>query len=136
MFDYTAEDFTRSGEEYDVLIDAAVSRALSECREILTPDGTHVVFGDTGGHWLGGFSRVIHAMAISPFVSQRMRNFTVSPTTDDLELLRDLIESGEVRPIIDRVYPMDEIVAAMAYVLDGHARAKVAVTVGSNAERA
>ena len=131
VIDYTRTDFTLGEEKYDVIIDSAVSRPLSECRRVLAPGGTHVVFGDTGGKWVGGFGRSFQARLLAPFVSQRLRTFTMRANTADLELLRQLLETGEIAPVIDRTYPLEEAAQALAYLLAGHARAKIVVTVST-----
>ncbi len=132
VIDYTRDDFTRSDERYDVIIDSAVSRSLSECRTVLAPNGIYVVFGDSGGHWIGGFRRVFQAMLLAPFVSHELKNFTMRATTEDLELLRELLETGVIAPVIDRTYRLDETQRAMRYLAEGHARAKIVISVWSD----
>lgn len=129
VIDYTQEDYTKGDERYDVILDIAANHSLSKCRGVLTPKGTYVLIGDSGGRWLGGLSRFIKTSVLSPFVSQRMRAFVSKPSKADLLALKELLEAGEVTPIIDRTYPLDETPEAIGYVEKGHARAKVAVTV-------
>ena len=129
VVDYTRDDFADGSERYDVLVDSAASRSLSDCMRALTPEGAYVNFGYPGGRWVGGFGRSLKMGALSPFVSQRMREFVARPTREDLVVLKDLIEAGNVAPVIDRAYPLSETPDALRYVLEGHARGKVVVTV-------
>ncbi len=129
VVDYTTGDFTRNGVRYDLMVDSAVSRTLAECRRALTPEGTYVVFGDSGGHWVGGFRRVLQMRLAAPFVRQEMRSFVTAARGEDLIFLRELIEAGTITPVIDRTYPLAETPAALAYLEHGHARGKVVITV-------
>jgi NADPH:quinone reductase-like Zn-dependent oxidoreductase len=128
--DYTREDFTRAGQRYDVLIDGAGNRTLSEIRRVLTPKGVLVkVGGPNKGNWIGPMMSVVHALALSPLVSQAMRPMLTHPNRADLAALRELIEAGKLTPAIDRTYPLNEAPEAMRYLETGHARAKIVITV-------
>lgn len=129
VIDYTKEDFTKVRQRFDVVIDSAASRSVSDCRRVLTPTGTYVHLGDSGGRWIGGFTHSLKTLLVSPFVSQKMRTFTVSPKQDDLVVLGELIDSGEVTPVIERTYPLIETPQALRYIEEGHARGKVVITV-------
>ena len=87
------------------------------------------VGGENGGRWLGGTDRQLRAHLLSPLVSQKLGTFITSENAEDLEVLRDLIESGKVAPAIDRTYPLSETPAAISYVLAGRARGKVVITI-------
>jgi NADPH:quinone reductase-like Zn-dependent oxidoreductase len=130
VVDYTREDFTRGESRYDLILDIAANHTLSACRRALAPTGTYVLIGDSGGRWIGGMSRFLWMLALSPFVSQQLRPFIASPSSDDLRLLKELIEAGNVTPLIDRTYPLNEVPAAIRYLEEGHAQGKVAITVG------
>jgi NADPH:quinone reductase-like Zn-dependent oxidoreductase len=96
----------------------------------LTPRGTLVIVGsETGGRWLGGFDRSLRAPLLSPFVGQKLSMLASSENGEDLIVLAELIESGQVTPVIARTYPLSETPAAIQYMVDGHARGKVAITV-------
>jgi NADPH:quinone reductase-like Zn-dependent oxidoreductase len=129
VIDYTTEDFTRGSDRYDLIIDAAASRSLRECRRVLRTGGTHVDFAFPGGRWVGGFGRMLTGALSSLFTSQKVRNFVADGNKQDLLILRELAESGELIPVIDRTYSLDEVPDAIRYVESGHARGKVVVTV-------
>jgi NADPH:quinone reductase-like Zn-dependent oxidoreductase len=131
VVDYTAEDVTRLGRRYDVVLQVAGTLSASACRRhLLTPDGTLVLIsGDSPGRWLGPVGRIARGLLQSPFVSQRITLCQVKASKPDLHVLRDLIEKGDVRPVIDRTYSLDEAVDAVTYQDTGHARGKVVITV-------
>ncbi|MBG0820368.1 NAD(P)-dependent alcohol dehydrogenase [Planomonospora sp. ID91781] len=132
VVDYTAEDFTRRGRRYDLLLDCAGSHPASAYRRALTPKGAHVIVGGPGGRWLQPMGRIISALAASPFVSQRTALTDVVRCTENkrnLTTLAGLIEDGRLTPVIDRSYPFEEIPAAIVYQEQGHATGKVVVTV-------
>jgi NADPH:quinone reductase-like Zn-dependent oxidoreductase len=130
VIDYTREDFTQKTERYDFILDNVANHSLSDLRRALTPTGTLVPNG--GGfdnHWFASGGRVIGAHVLNRFVSHRLRPFLVSPKFEDLVVLKELIESGKVTPVIDRTYPLSETSQAVGHVGGGHARGKIAVTV-------
>ncbi len=130
IIDYTKEDFTQSGQQYDLIFQLAGTRSPSECRSALTSNGTLVISsGESEGRWIGPVDRVIKALVLSPFVSQKMVSFTVKPNKEDLQFLRQLIETGKLAPVIDRTYPLAEVPEAIRYLEEGHARGKVVITV-------
>jgi NADPH:quinone reductase-like Zn-dependent oxidoreductase len=128
VIDYTSEDFTRRELQYDVILDMAGTHPLSALRRVLTRRGTCVVVGAPSGRWIAGPDRFIKALLLSPFVSQRMVPFIASPNTKDLMVLKDLVESGDVTPVIDRTYRLKEVPEALRYLEQGHARGKVVIT--------
>ena len=130
IIDYTEEDFTKSGQKYDLIFQLAGTRSPSECRGALTPKGTLVLSsGESDGRWIGPVERIVKALVLSPFVSQKMVSFTVKPNKEDLQFLRQLIETGKLAPVIDRTYPLAEVPEAIRYLEEGHARGKVVITV-------
>jgi NADPH:quinone reductase-like Zn-dependent oxidoreductase len=130
VIDYTREDFTRSGQKYDLIFQLAGTRSPSECRHALTSGGTLVqISGDSDGRWIGPMDRLIKALVLSPFVSQKMASFTVKPNKEDLRFLKQLIEAGQLAPMIERTYPLSETPEAIRYLENGHARGKVVITV-------
>jgi NADPH:quinone reductase-like Zn-dependent oxidoreductase len=130
VIDYTREDFTQSGQKYDLIFQLAGTRSPSECRRALTSDGTLVLSsGESDGRWIGPVDRIIKALVLSPFVSEKMTSFTVKPNKEDLQLLKQLIEVGTLTPVIDRTYPLAEVPEAIRYLEKGHARGKVVITV-------
>jgi 2-desacetyl-2-hydroxyethyl bacteriochlorophyllide A dehydrogenase len=129
VIDYTREDINHSEQRYDAILDMAGNRSLSDLRRALTPDGTLVIVGGSGGRWLMGFGRTLRAVALSPFVSQRLRQFMSTTTKADLVVLAELIESGKVVPAIDRQLPLREAPEAIAYVGRRHTQGKTVITV-------
>ena len=128
VIDYTREDFARSGQKYDLVFQLAGTRSPSECRRVLTSKGTLVqISGDSDGRWIGPMDRIIKALVLSPFVSQKMASFTVKPNKEDLRFLTELIESGKLTPVIDRTYSLSETPEAIRYLESGHARGKVVI---------
>src|SRR5437868_7921330 len=132
VIDYTKEDFAKGEQRYDVILDNVPNHSLSECRRILTPNGKYVMIGGGGpndNRWVGPFGRVIKAMVLSPFTSQKMGMMMADSNQKDLSVLGDLMQSGKVKPVIDRTYKLSEVPAAIAYLEQGHARGKVVITV-------
>jgi NADPH:quinone reductase-like Zn-dependent oxidoreductase len=130
VIDYTKDDFTAIDRQYDFILDNVSNHSLSELRRALTPSGVLVPNGGNfANRWFAGGGRILRAVVLSQFISQKLRNFLVSTTAEDLDALRDLIEAGKVTPVIDRAYPLEEARAAIDHVSAGHARGKVAITV-------
>jgi NADPH:quinone reductase-like Zn-dependent oxidoreductase len=129
VIDYTREDFTQGGQLYDLIFDSVGNRSLSDCRRVLKPDGFLVVVGAPDGRWLGPLVRLLKALLLSPFVSQKLVAFLSKRSKDDLVVLKELIEAGKVTPVIDRRYPLSEVPAAIRYLEEGHAQGKVVITV-------
>lgn len=129
VIDYNQEDFTRSANRYDVVLDNVGNHSMSECRRVLTSNGTLIPNnGTSGGRWVGTMGRIARALLLAPFVSQRLRLFVSVPKREDYTTLQELIESGKVRPVIDRTYPLSEVPEAMRYLEAGHASGKVVIT--------
>ena len=125
VIDYTREEFTELGVRYDVILDTAGNRKLSVLRKALAPRGTLVIVGGEGGtgKFLGGFGRgTLRAPVLSAFTSQTLKGFVAKENAADLVVLKDLIEAGKVRPLIDRVFPLDDVPQAMRYLREGSGR--------------
>jgi NADPH:quinone reductase-like Zn-dependent oxidoreductase len=130
VIDYKREDFAEGDERYDVILDIGGNSSLSRLRRALTPRGTLVIVGgEGGGKWIGGTDRQIRAMMLSPFVGQKLGTFVNKENHEDMLVLKELVESGEVTPIIDRTYPLAEVPEAIRYLEEGHARGKVVISV-------
>ncbi len=131
VIDYTKEDFAKSAEHYDVILDNVPNHSLSECRGVLTPNGKYVMIGGGGpndNRWVGPFGRIIHALVLSPFISQQMGMMMADTSQKDLTILADMMQSGKIKPVIDRTYKLSEVPAAIAYLEEGHARGKVIIS--------
>ena len=130
VLDYTRDEISDGGRRYDVVLDIAGNRSLSELRRALAERGTLVIVGgETGGRWLGGFDRSLRAVVLSPFVNQSLGMLTSKENTADLDALRELIETGEVVPTVDHTYPLSETATAIHDVQDGRIRGKAVIAV-------
>jgi NADPH:quinone reductase-like Zn-dependent oxidoreductase len=129
VVDYTREDFTRSGERYDVLFDNAGSRSWSACKRVLKPDATVVLVGGPKKNRLLGPVGHMLGMRLGSVLSSRRAVFFLSNmNTDTLEALADLVEAGKVKPVIERTYELSQAGEALRYLGEGHTRGKIVVT--------
>jgi NADPH:quinone reductase-like Zn-dependent oxidoreductase len=136
VVDYTREDFTGSGQRYELILDCVGNHSLSECRRALTVAGTLVMVGGPDeGRWLGPLAGTLAAVVLSPFVSQRLR-FVLARLrgNDDLRFIQGLLETGKVTPVIDRSYPLARVPEAIHYLEQGHAAGKVVITMEGRGE--
>ena len=130
VIDYTRADFADGGHRYDVVLDVGGHASLARLRRALAPKGTLVIAGgETGGRWLDGTDRQLRALVLSRFVSQKLTTFICKENHEDLIVLKELIEAGQVVPAIDRAYPLTEAPRAIRYLEQGQARGKVVITV-------
>ncbi|HZB96603.1 MAG TPA: NAD(P)-dependent alcohol dehydrogenase, partial [Herpetosiphonaceae bacterium] len=131
VIDYKNEDFTRSGKQYDLVLDTGGNRSLVQVRRALTPTGTLVLVGGEGGdRWIGGgMWRSLRALVLSRFVSQRLRPVLATANTHDLVVLKQLMETAKIMPIIGRTCALSETPDAIRQLEEGHARGKVVITV-------
>ena len=137
VVDYTREDFTKSSERYDVIIDNVANHSLLENRRVLKPKGIYVLIGGGGPSeqgLIGPLAKPIKAMLLSPFVSQKMGMMMADPSNKDLTILGDMMQSGKLKPVIDRTYKLSEVPEAIRYLEQGHARGKVIITLEHNNE--
>jgi NADPH:quinone reductase-like Zn-dependent oxidoreductase len=131
VIDYVKEDFTRSERRYDLIIDIAGNRSWSDCKRVLNPSSRFVVVGGLSKNpWLGPIGHSA-ALSVASFrASQRVVPlFLAKLSKEDLVLLQGLVESGKVKPVIDRTYSLSETSEAIRYLEQGHARGKVVITV-------
>jgi len=129
VIDYTQQDFTRTGRRYDLILEMAGNRSLADLRRALTPKGTLVLVGGSGGRWFMGTGRTLRAVVLSPFVRQRLRSFFSKPRGADLVVLKELIEAGKLTPVIDRAFPLSETAEAIRYVGERSTQGKTVITV-------
>ena len=132
VIDYTKEDFTKSDQHYDVILDNVANHSLSECRRVLKPKGIYVLIGGGGVNeqgFIGALGKALKTMLLSPFVSQKMGMMMADLSQKDLAILGDMMQSGKLKPVIDRTYKLSEVPDAIRYVEEGHARGKVIITV-------
>ena len=129
VIDYTREDYTKSGQRYDLIVDMVGNHSLLTNRQVLNPDGILVIVGGPKGNWLGPLMGPIKAMMLSPFVGQEFVMLLAKLRKDDLAILGDLMQAGTVTPVIDRRFQLNEVPAAIRYSEEGHARGKIVVNV-------
>jgi NADPH:quinone reductase-like Zn-dependent oxidoreductase len=128
VIDYTREDFTQNGQGYDLVIDAVGNRSVSDLKRALSPGGTCVIIGFTSlgllfqAAFLGAWMSLVGSKKIGLMGS-------VKPNQKDMDFMKDLVDSGEVTPVIDKRYPLSEVAEAIRYLEDGHVRGKVVITV-------
>src|SRR5207244_5482916 len=132
VIDYTKEDFTKSDQRYDVILDNVANRSLSECRHVFTPNGRFVLIRGGGANeqgLIGPLALPIKAMVYSWFVPQKMGMMMAQPSSQDLTLLAEMVQSGKLKTVIDRTYKsLSEVPDAIRYLEEGHARGKVVIT--------
>jgi NADPH:quinone reductase-like Zn-dependent oxidoreductase len=130
VIDYTHDDYTRSGARYDLLIDVAGNRSWRENSRVLEPNGKRVLVGmPTGSKLAGPLPRLARFMVRRQFNKDRQLFFVCKPNRTNLAFLRELIEAGKVRPVVDRVYPLSEAVDALETMGEGHVQGKLVVRV-------
>ena len=129
VIDYTSEDYTKSGEHYDLILDMIGNRSLSDNRKVMTPGGKFVIIGGGKGNWFGPFVNPVKALLYSPFVGQEFGMMMARMRKDDLGVLADLLESGKIVPAIDRRFPLGGVPDAMRYSEEGHARGKIVIDI-------
>jgi NADPH:quinone reductase-like Zn-dependent oxidoreductase len=130
VIDYTRDDFAAGGRTYDVVFDTGGNRPLAEVLRAVAPGGTLVIVGgESDGRWLGGFARILRAMALAPTIRRkRLRTLASKESAEHLEVLRDLFDRCELAVAIDRSYPLGETAEAVRHLQDGHAQGKVVIS--------
>jgi NADPH:quinone reductase-like Zn-dependent oxidoreductase len=132
VIDYTKEDFTNGTERYDLIFDLVCNHSFAERRRVLTPNGICVMAGIGGAGWhdgiLGKLVGELYAIARSRFIAQKFVTYIASFNQKDMMTLADLIQSGKVKPVIDRTYQLSQVSKALWYLQEGHARGKVVIT--------
>lgn len=132
VIDYTKEDFVKDGQRYDLVLDIAGQRSLSDIRHVMNPNGTLVLIGAYTKRRLGmtrALAHLAYSQLLKRFVSQRLTFFVAKINTGDLNVLKDLIETGEVTTVVDRSYALNEVPDAMRYLEQWHAKGKIIITI-------
>jgi NADPH:quinone reductase-like Zn-dependent oxidoreductase len=133
VIDYTREDFTRSDARYDLILDVAGSKSWSRCRRVLNPQARLVIVGGPAGRLLGPLGHIASVRLAALFSRQRSSQkavfFIAGWNKPDMEVLRELIESGNVKPVIEKRYELGEVADAIRYIGEGHAQGKLVITV-------
>jgi NADPH:quinone reductase-like Zn-dependent oxidoreductase len=127
VIDYTQEDFTEGEQRYDLILDNVGSHSFSDYRRVLTPQG---IIQPNTGH--AGMGYVFRALLLSLFMHQQGSLFVANPNSKDIIFLKELIEVGQVTPVIDKTYPLSETREAFRYMDNGHAQGKVIITMEQN----
>ena len=129
VIDYTQEDFTQSGQRYDLIFDLVANHSLLACRRVLNPQGIYLGAGILAVRsMIRILARMLKTLVLSWFVSQKFVVFMARRSQEDLTVVRELMQSGKVTPVIDRSYRLSEVPAAIRYLAEGHARGKVVIT--------
>jgi NADPH:quinone reductase-like Zn-dependent oxidoreductase len=129
VIDYTKEDFTQGAAHYNLIVDTVGNHSFSAYGHVLQPQGRLVIVGGPPGDWIGPLAGPLKALALSPFVKNRFVTFIAQLAPADLVTLADLMQSGKVKAVIDRHYPLAQVPQAIAYLESGHARGKVLIDV-------
>ena len=129
VVDYTREDYAEGGTTYDVILDIAGNASISRLRRALAPKGTLVIAGGEGGGSLIGGTRQLRALALSPFVGQRLTTYINKEHFAGLERLTTLVDAGQLVPAIERTYPLSDVPSAMRHLESGKARGKLVIVV-------
>jgi len=130
VVDYTREDFTRSDQRYDLMFDNAGSKSWSACKRVLTPNAKVVlVGGQMGGRVLGPLGHMVKSTLAALFGGRKAVFFVAKFNSADMQVLRELLETGKVTPVIDRRYPLGEVADAFRYLGEGHAQGKIVITI-------
>jgi NADPH:quinone reductase-like Zn-dependent oxidoreductase len=129
VIDYTREDFTQSGQPYDLILDCVGNHSLFACRRVLNAKGTYIGAGGSTGRWMiSTFARAITMPMISRVANQKLVMILAKPNKEDLTIIGELMNAGKVRPVIDRRYDLADVPDAIRYLEEGHARGKVVIT--------
>jgi NADPH:quinone reductase-like Zn-dependent oxidoreductase len=133
VIDYCHEDFTRSGRRYDLILDLVGNHSMLACRRVLNPKGIYVGAGAPSGRWMiGPLARGIISPLLSSLVNQKLVMVLAKPNKNDLIIIRELLESGKITPVIDKRYTLSDVRGAIRYLEAGHARGKVVIAVESS----
>jgi NADPH:quinone reductase-like Zn-dependent oxidoreductase len=126
VIDYTREDFTKNGKQYDLILDIVAHRSVFAYKRALRPNGSYFLAG-------GSVATILQILFLGPWIrrttGKKIRVLAVRPNIEDLDFMKELIEVGKVTPVIDRTYPLSEVPEAMGYVGEGHAQGKVVISV-------
>ena len=125
IIDYTKEDFAKNGKQYDLIVAANGNRSILDYRRALAPTGRYVMIGGSG-------TQMAQAIFLGPLISmtsgKKMGNLMAKANQKDLVFLKELLEAGKVKPVIDRCYPLSQVPEAMRYLEEGHAKGKIVIT--------
>lgn len=127
IFDYKKEDYTKSGQRYDLIIDMVSNHSLSENRHALKPGGIYVIVGGPSSDWIGFMANPIKALILSAFVDEELGMMLADVSNADLNVLTELMQAGKMTPLIDRRFSLNDTAAAIQYSEEGHTRGKIVI---------
>jgi NADPH:quinone reductase-like Zn-dependent oxidoreductase len=126
VIDYTREDFTKNGKQYDLILDIVAHRSVFAYKRALRSNGSYFLAG-------GSVATMLQILLVGPWIrrttGKKIRILAVRPNIEDLDFVKELIEAGKVTPAIDKTYPLSEVPEAIGYVGEGHAQGKVVISV-------
>jgi NADPH:quinone reductase-like Zn-dependent oxidoreductase len=134
VIDYTQDNFTQSGERYDLILDVASNLSLAACKRSFTPSGIYVLighdhFGQGAGRVFGSLPRFLRILALSKFVNHLPDRGSPLPSKkESMAALRELLASGKLTPVVDRTFPLSQVPKAIRYLAEGHPRGRIVIT--------
>ena len=131
VVDYTQQDFVAGGARFDLMLDTVGNRSLSDCQSVLLPKGTYVSCSGGGGDWVGPLFWIAGVLLTSLFTRRKLTTFITNPNREDLLFLKELVEAGKARPIIERRYALSEVADALRHVGEGHAQGQTVIQIAS-----
>ena len=131
VVDYTKEDFVAGGARFDVLMDMVGNRSLSDCKRVLLPEGKYVPCAAGRGDWVGPLVWILRAFLAFAFTKQHFKMFMQTLVASDLVVMRELIEAGKIRPVVERTYALAEVGEALRHVGEGRARGLTVIRVAA-----
>ena len=129
VFNYKEEDYTQSGQSWDLIVDMVGNHSPLDNREVLTPNGRLVIVGGAKGNWVAPLIGPMKASLSNLFVDQELMSFTALLRPEDLATLAEMMAAGELTTVIDRSYPLAETAAAIAHSESGRTRGKIIITI-------
>jgi len=129
VLDYRTQDFVTGGARFDVMLDLVGNRSVSDCRRVLAPGGIYVASSGGSSDWVGPLFRIVAGFASFLFTSRKFKVLVNSPNRDDLMVLKELVEAGKAKPVIERRYALSEVPAALTHVGAGHAQGQTVVRI-------
>ena len=129
VIDYVSDDFTKGSRRYDLMLDIAGSKSWRQCSRVLTSDGRLVIVGGEGNPLIGPLGHIAATWLAALPGTRKAAFFVANPNRADLELLGELLDSGQVKPVIEKRYELAEVPEALSYMGEGHARGKLVITV-------
>jgi NADPH:quinone reductase-like Zn-dependent oxidoreductase len=128
VIDYTQEDFTKNGKQYDMILDVIAHRSVFAYERALKPGGSYFMVG-------GSVATIFQILLLGPWISRtaskKIRLLVVRPNPMDMVFVTDLYKAGKIIPVIDRRYPLSEVPEALRYLGEGHAKGKIVITVAA-----